>query len=121
MNSSRHPLIKSESLKKNGPVVKERMLFLFNDCLRENKVPKEWKNSIISILQKPDQSATQLCSYRPFSMTLCIARLQIDGHFCEETHGCGGNGLAAKSKETLYSLEIKNILTLSIEFNKVKS
>jgi hypothetical protein len=63
------------------------------------------------MLLKPDQSATQLGSYRPISMTPSIARLQIDGHFCEETHCCGGHGLASKSKETLYALEIKKILT----------
>ena len=44
--------------KKNGPVTKERMLSLFNDCLREHKVPKEWKHSVISMLLKPDQSAS---------------------------------------------------------------
>ena len=61
--------------KKNGPVTKERMLSLFNDCLREHKVPKAWKHSVISMLLKPAQSATQIGIYRPISMTPCIARL----------------------------------------------
>ncbi len=65
----------NKCLKKAGPVAKERILSLFNDCLREHKVPKEWKHSVISMLLKPGQSATQIGSYRPISMTPCIARL----------------------------------------------
>jgi len=68
-----------------------------------------------------NQRVVKEFTYRPISMTPSIARLQIDGHFCEETHCCGGHGLASKSKETLYALEIKKILTLSIDSNKVKS
>ena len=67
--------ISNRILKTVGPVAKERMLSLFNDCLKEKKVPSEWKHSVISMLLKPGQSATQIGSYRPISMTPCIARL----------------------------------------------
>jgi exonuclease III len=67
--------LSNKILKKAGPVLKERLLNLFNACLREQKVPSSWKHSVITMLLKPGQDTSLLNSYRPISMTPCIARL----------------------------------------------
>jgi len=58
-----------------GYSYKMRLLSLFNKCLNEKVVPKGWKHSIVSMLLKPGQEANNIGSYRPISMTPCVARL----------------------------------------------
>ena len=78
MNSktSRDPMGLSNKLLKNvGYNTKDRILTLFNWCLKEGIVPKLWKHSVITMLLKSGQSSNELNSYRPISMTPCLARL----------------------------------------------
>ena len=74
--TSTDPIGHSNKLfKKIGPIAKERILTLFNWCLNEGHVPQIWKHSHVSMLVKNGQSPNMLTSYRPISMTPCIARL----------------------------------------------
>lgn len=78
MNSktSRDPVGLSNKILKNiGENTKDRLLTLFNWCLKDWQVPQTWKHSIISMLLKNGQSSNELSSYRPISMTPCLARL----------------------------------------------
>ena len=67
--------ISNKMLKYSGPILKERLLELFNQCLLVKKVPKSWRHSEITMLLKPGQDSSIVNSYRPISMTSCIARL----------------------------------------------
>ena len=62
-------------LKNTGPLVRDRILTLFNWCLNEGRIPVSWKHSVISMLLKNGQSPNEINSYRPISMTSCLARL----------------------------------------------
>ena len=67
--------ISNRMLKKLGPAIKKEIVNLFNRCLKEEKVPQEWKHSYITMILKTGQDSSLLNSYRPISMTPCIARL----------------------------------------------
>jgi hypothetical protein len=54
---------------------REKLLCLFNRCLREKRVPDSWKHSVVSMLLKSGQDPNTISSYRPISMTPSIARL----------------------------------------------
>jgi hypothetical protein len=51
------------------------LLELFNKCLREHQVPAYWKTSTVTMLHKKDTDASLPKSYRPISITPCLARL----------------------------------------------
>ena len=59
--------IKSENL--------EILLKVFNECLKQNKIPSSWKISRVVMIKKKDDDLTNIKNYRPISVTLCIARL----------------------------------------------
>jgi hypothetical protein len=65
----------NKMLNYTGEITRLRILEFFNDCLDQRKVPKNWKFSVISMLLKPNQDDTNINSYRPISMTSCLARL----------------------------------------------
>jgi exonuclease III len=54
---------------------KEKILFLFNRCLGEKKLPSHWKQSQVTMILKPNQDSKSASSYRPISITPCLARL----------------------------------------------
>ena len=70
-------------LKKLGIGAKNEVLKIFNKCLKEEKVPDEWKHSRITMIIKSGQDSSLLSSYRPISMTprlferLVLHRLEI--------------------------------------------
>ena len=79
--------LSNKLLKNTGPLVRDRILTLFNWCLKEGVIPVSWKHSVISMLLKNGQSPNEINSYRPISMTSCLARLferlvlmRIQGH-----------------------------------------
>ena len=67
--------LSNKLLKNTGTLVIDRILTLFNWCLIEGRIPQNWKCSVISMLLKNGQSPNELNSYRPISMTPCLARL----------------------------------------------
>ena len=67
--------LSNKLLKNTGPLVRDRILTLFNWCLKEGRIPISWKKSVITMLLKSGQSPNDLNSYRPISMTSCLARL----------------------------------------------
>lgn len=67
--------ISNKMLKNIGLVAKEKILILFNECLKSEWVPGEWKHSVITMILKSGQDSSQISSYRPISMTPCLARL----------------------------------------------
>ena len=74
--TSRDPMgLSNRILKNTGPLVRDRLLTLFNWCLIESVVPESWKHSVIRMLLKNGQPANEINSYRPISMTSCVARL----------------------------------------------
>jgi hypothetical protein len=66
-------------LKKLPEKFKNLLLKLFNKTLIESKIPQEWKLSEITMIPKKNIDLDDPKSYRPISMTSCIARL------CEKT------------------------------------
>ena len=51
---------------------KEKLLQIYNKSWRENKLPKEWKHSIIIPIHKAGKNEKEPKSYRPVALT-CIA------------------------------------------------
>ena len=54
---------------------KDRLLSIINRSWMESKVPSEWKMGIIIPVPKPGKDASMLESYRPVTLTSCIAKL----------------------------------------------
>ena len=67
--------ISNKILKHVSEITKECMLALFNRCIEKNKIPTLWKNSIVTMIHKKGTEACRVKSYRPISITPCIARL----------------------------------------------
>ena len=65
----------NKMIKHSSFLMKERLLEVFNSCLRNKEVPSGWKHSVISMLVKSGQDCKNVTSFRPISMTPCIARL----------------------------------------------
>jgi len=51
------------------------ILNLINETVKQAKIPKEWKNSVISMIPKKNKNSSNPKEYRPISMTSCIAKL----------------------------------------------
>jgi hypothetical protein len=51
------------------------ILNLINETVKQAKIPKEWKNSVISMIPKKNKNSSNPIEYRPISMTSCIAKL----------------------------------------------
>ena len=51
------------------------MLQLFNRCLREGCTPQIWRNAVIIPILKANKSPSDLASFRPISLTSCVAKL----------------------------------------------
>ena len=67
--------VSNRILKRINEVIIEKVLHLFNRCLLNQRLPYDWKFSRVSMLLKKDQDPEMLKSYRPISLTLCLARL----------------------------------------------
>jgi hypothetical protein len=67
--------LSNKMFKHIGFIFKENLLALFNRCLKEKQVPGGWRHSVVTMLLKSGQDPSCLSSYRPISMTPCIARL----------------------------------------------
>ena len=67
--------LSNRMIKHSGEIAKERILELFNKCLREHRVPVRWKHSVVSMLHKSGLDSSLVTSYRPISLTPCLARL----------------------------------------------
>ena len=62
-------------LKNLGPKALERLLLIFNECLRSGDVPQPWKNATIIPILKRGKPTSALASYRPISLTSCVVKL----------------------------------------------
>ena len=62
-------------LKSLGPHGKQELLNIFNLSLTSESCPQIWRLAIIIPLLKAKKPASQLGSYRPISLTSCIAKL----------------------------------------------
>jgi hypothetical protein len=60
---------------RHSRIAMECMLALFNKCIIEKQVPEYWKMSTVTMLHKKDSDPAQPKSYRPISITPCLARL----------------------------------------------
>ncbi|XP_055529426.1 uncharacterized protein LOC129721179 [Wyeomyia smithii] len=64
------------NLMKNLPdSAKIRFLKLFNKLIRNNVIPKAWRQVKIIAIKKPDKPAADHRSYRPIAMLSCIRKL----------------------------------------------
>ena len=62
-------------LKGLGPIAKDFLLACFNQSFETGFCPQEWRQTIIVPIPKSGKVPTELESYRPISLTLCIAKL----------------------------------------------
>jgi hypothetical protein len=62
-------------LKKLPPNFKSALLKLFNKSLKESQIPSNWKLSEITMIPKKNTDLDNPKSYRPISMTSCVAKL----------------------------------------------
>ena len=60
---------------------------LLNQCLAENKFPREWKSAKVTMLPKPGRDKYQACNYRPISLLSCLGKMlerYIHRHLLDE-------------------------------------
>ena len=62
-------------LKELGPLALRELLGICNQSLRDAECPQAWRNAIIIPLLKSGKSPSDLASYRPVSLTSCIAKV----------------------------------------------
>ena len=67
--------ISNKILKNISEITKETILKLFNKCLELNRVPAYWKVSTMNMILKKGADSWRTKSYRPISITPCMARL----------------------------------------------
>ena len=51
------------------------LLKLFNNCLKEGKIPDDWKRSRINMIPKKSGLSNDPNEYRPISLTSCLCKL----------------------------------------------
>lgn len=61
--------------KELGPLALDELLAICNASLSSAEVPQEWRNAIIIPLLKAAKPPSDLASYRPVSLTSCIAKV----------------------------------------------
>ena len=62
-------------LKELGPIALQELLDICNQSLRSAECPQAWRNATIIPLLKAGKSPSDLVSYRPVSLTSCIAKV----------------------------------------------
>ena len=62
-------------LKELGPIALNELLAICNLSLLDASCPQEWRNAIIIPLLKACKSPADLASYRPVSLTSCVAKV----------------------------------------------
>ena len=67
-------LIAPRFLKALGPTALEFLLKIFNDSWRSGTSPAQWRNALIIPLLKRGKPACQIDSFRPVSLTSCVAK-----------------------------------------------
>ena len=60
--------IATGQIKNLGPVVRKRLLALYNNCLTTRKLPNIWKKAHVTALPKPEKDPSLLKNYRPISL-----------------------------------------------------
>jgi ribonuclease HI len=61
-------------LKALGPLARYHLLQIFNESWRSGFVPQCWRNATIIPILKSKKPASQLSSFRPVSLTSCVAK-----------------------------------------------
>ena len=61
-------------LKDSGESVFDLLAFLFSECLKQGRTPKDWENAVIILLHKKGDR-TNLSNYRPISLLDCTYKL----------------------------------------------
>ena len=76
-------------IKQMPPVFRKTLPVLFNRCLREDRLPRKWKHSLVSMIPKKPVALHLIKSYRPISTssTLCkvyekIIQSRMSHHLC---------------------------------------
>ena len=62
-------------IKAFGPVARDELLEMFNLSWRQGACPQLWRNATIIPLLKAGKPASEIGSYRPISLTSCIAKI----------------------------------------------
>ena len=63
-----------ELLKESGESMFEFLTFLFSECLKQGKTPKDWENTVVILLHKK-LGWTNLSNYRPISLLDCTYKI----------------------------------------------
>ena len=72
-------------LKELGPIALEELLAICNQSLSSVECPQWWRNAIIIPLLKAAKPPSDLASYRPVSLTSCIAKI-LERMFAERLY-----------------------------------
>ncbi|CAG9828336.1 unnamed protein product [Diabrotica balteata] len=63
-----------EGIKAGGEIILKSVSELFNKCLHEGTIPKDWNNAVRVLLQKKGDN-TKLENYRPISLLTYMYKL----------------------------------------------
>jgi hypothetical protein len=55
--------------------IRSIILQLINESVKQSKIPKSWKNSLINMIPKKNFNSSSPKDYRPISLTSCLAKL----------------------------------------------
>ena len=58
-----------------GPIALQELLAICNQSLRSAECPQAWRNATVIPLLKAGKNPSDLASYRPVSLTSCIAKI----------------------------------------------
>ena len=78
-------------LKHLGPKAQQKLLDLYNISLITAATPQSWRNATIIPLLKANKPASELASFRPISLTSCIAKL-MERMLSERLYHLGESG-----------------------------
>ena len=63
-----------EMVKNLGPKSREMLLYIYNRCWDSEGIPNKWRTAIIKPLLKEGKDPKLTVSYRPISLTSCLAK-----------------------------------------------
>jgi hypothetical protein len=84
-----------EVLKRSIEAAPEYFKQVFNNLLRQNEFPEDWKRTALVLIDKPKKSSEEEIKYRPICLISALGKVYenlINKRLMEDIEQCGGLG-----------------------------